>query len=1013
MKRIKTVRSMTISRKNRDVSEYTQDFSIQDIEGLLSLEGHTNLEYLYGDQKTKPYFDYDQLIDEEDSSLIAEHKEKVVENANKIAEFLQVGTDCIKYASRHGKKKDKYKISFRVYIEGVTVIYHQIPNLLRHLGQEEFWDTIPYKKKDQLIALPFGKKGGGDNRILRPEPECADCPLHCFIIQHTNDDDRFVDLSSYGDNIESTSNGDNIESKSNGDEVDSTMTHNDERATIKGKAKVGETNSENFVETGSINLSIPKNVGIIKNLLSLLNPKRATNRKTWIDVGIMLKNIGMDINLWIEFSKTCTDPSKVSSDNDFRKTWDSFAGSSSNPLGIGSLHAWAKEDNPVEYSRLKSLKSFAFIQKPVEQEGSANPDIVRAIREHFPDIIVPDDVLFVVENTGLFFKHAGNTYTIDSRDFSFLVNGEYKGMFCSNQTIKRHFSNIDPKIDPQYNEFTISRPTRDQANLTSVKEGMKLELYHPFTPESVGNVKTEGQKTFRLTTKKTNVVCNTVSNDLRELFSNEYPGSVVLFNQCQINIYNNNNPEDERRSEEDLSQLIVDKNPDVFVRWVFVPDLKSANCNGIFYCLPETNTWKQLPNSFMETVLMSNLPIDDLSQKELKHIQSRRGRSDFLYLCAQKCIDLNFKKKLNNNLDIFPLDNILVDTCNLEKRSIQLQDYITMTTGWSYDPNLASEHKADVTSFFEKIIPNTLFRHTFFAFVASLLCGKRAKKFLVLTDKRSGDNGKSMTLSFLEMFFGHLTRVMKTFLLKATNQKGIDEHNAGMAAMQYKRLLLCDEMSSDQTIDTGLIKELTSGTRATRQGRMFGSGDIFEFPWEAGIILSFNEGCLPKTGTGTDDPQSFWKRAIVIPMVSRFEDEVPEDAEPHTYKADKNIGDQFPVWRSAFLDILIEHWDPDVVNSSTAGDKSWVADLACQHNPLKEWLDTHIKVTKNKKDKILRNDVVEKYLESGDCDPSLKKRDIEKFVESYLKAVSVKYEKRGGRINGDQYSNIAQGVLHC
>lgn len=87
-----------------------------------------------------------------------------------------------------------------------------------------------------------------------------------------------------------------------------------------------------------------------KELVRLLAPWRADDYKSWIEVGLCLNNISSSLkDSWIEFSKM----SDKWQDSD-EETWDNF-NESPGGLNIGSLHRWARTDNPKKYKQIQSL----------------------------------------------------------------------------------------------------------------------------------------------------------------------------------------------------------------------------------------------------------------------------------------------------------------------------------------------------------------------------------------------------------------------------------------------------------------------------------------------------------------------------------------------------------------------------------------------------------------------------------------------------------------------------------
>ena len=86
----------------------------------------------------------------------------------------------------------------------------------------------------------------------------------------------------------------------------------------------------------------------VLQLVPLLSQQRSDDRSTWIEVGLCLHN--MDLNflpLWLEFSRK----SNKYNESVCIKEWNGF-GFKADGLKLGSLHLWAKQDNPEGYKAL-------------------------------------------------------------------------------------------------------------------------------------------------------------------------------------------------------------------------------------------------------------------------------------------------------------------------------------------------------------------------------------------------------------------------------------------------------------------------------------------------------------------------------------------------------------------------------------------------------------------------------------------------------------------------------------
>ena len=96
-------------------------------------------------------------------------------------------------------------------------------------------------------------------------------------------------------------------------------------------------------------LGIETNIGTVKSLVSILDKERAKNYNNWIELGWCLHNISdCLLETWIEFSQRCPDYESTASEC-CHKYWRTMRNSG---LGVGTLHLWAKKDNPQAYAEI-------------------------------------------------------------------------------------------------------------------------------------------------------------------------------------------------------------------------------------------------------------------------------------------------------------------------------------------------------------------------------------------------------------------------------------------------------------------------------------------------------------------------------------------------------------------------------------------------------------------------------------------------------------------------------------
>jgi len=103
---------------------------------------------------------------------------------------------------------------------------------------------------------------------------------------------------------------------------------------------------------------------MVKQLVKCLNKGRAENYEDWVKVGWTLRNIDNRLlGSWIEFSQVST---KYIS-GECEKLWDKMK---LDTLGVGSLHYWAKQDNPKEYTNISDTNIVRLIDKAQGSKGA-------------------------------------------------------------------------------------------------------------------------------------------------------------------------------------------------------------------------------------------------------------------------------------------------------------------------------------------------------------------------------------------------------------------------------------------------------------------------------------------------------------------------------------------------------------------------------------------------------------------------------------------------------------------
>lgn len=123
--------------------------------------------------------------------------------------------------------------------------------------------------------------------------------------------------------------------------LDKRKTTKDKKKMQNGLKRVKISRSKN-----SNHMRPEVNLESVRDLVKILSPERADEYKSWINVGLCLRNIDYSLlSSWIDFSRKSAKYKEGECDD----LWSTMS-TKDDGLGLGSLHRWAKLDNPEDYT---------------------------------------------------------------------------------------------------------------------------------------------------------------------------------------------------------------------------------------------------------------------------------------------------------------------------------------------------------------------------------------------------------------------------------------------------------------------------------------------------------------------------------------------------------------------------------------------------------------------------------------------------------------------------------------
>eukprot|EP00798_Chlamydomonas_sp_ICE-L_P028135 gene28135-biopygen32088 len=730
---------------------------------------------------------------------------------------------------------------------------------------------------------------------------------------------------------------------------------------------------EEMVIRGDYNLSEPKktfdshhgmDVESLYNLVDILDAHRARGYDSWLKIGMALKNTvdtGTDtqrLEIWKAFAKKC--PSKFC-DTMHEKVW---ANLKPQKITLGTLCFLAKEDDPMGYSewvrQCDNKEKKPDVQ--LDKDRIINDLKLKLIHLHIDKImldVVNESIEFKLEN--------GAKGAIHKNQYMVEVDDKYYGSLIDKFPIHEDpgfIKNVPIDKGPYECELrTMDGKTINSAIVKSTD--VHIAFMNIGSDNQYVNVQSITCNACKILDKHViNAINNMIFKAQESHAKNTYgiTQNIFLVNNT-INIHMV------------LAEKFRYAAPEFFSRIKFVPEVKKKECVGdMYYCDPATNRWSNCSNTkitnAIATEFNSKFPSEKNNKKIRLFLDTVRGRSAFLQSVASLVLDETFADNLDSNPDLFAVNNGVFDSSLRDTvvfRNVEMTDNISRCAKWDYqgeDNHHLQRCKEELDDFLRKVMPVDEERDVVLAFFAGLLSGRRKeKKFLAFTDKTSGDNGKSTLMALLGSFFDEYGSSNGTkFMTKGSFARSRDDHDAGLKPMKGVRLLVAEEMKPNIALDEAFIKRIAGGEGVRVGGRSCGTGNSFDFLWQAGIVLVFNEGDCPKFDVGDS---AFVKRMVVVPMRSNF---VLHPEREHEFERRDDLADALPTWRSALAQLLIEHFRrpgrSSIFDNLPVSMTEWKSCIADSANPLTAWLEEVVEVTGASSDAVWIGDLKVRWKES-------------------------------------------------
>ena len=275
--------------------------------------------------------------------------------------------------------------------------------------------------------------------------------------------------------------------------------------------------------------------------------------------------------------------------------------------------------------------------------------------------------------------------------------------------------------------------------------------------------------------------------------------------------------------------------------------------------------------------------------------------------------DKDFYKRMDTNDYLLCFKNGVYDFKNKEFRNGHPEDYITKSTNIDYIPynDVLSHHsevKRELEIFMEQLYSDKDLRTFMWALLSTFLIGGNINQKMYMFIGK-GSNGKSMITSILQNMMGeYCGQLVESYLVN--KRQGIGSATPEIMSLMGTRLAIVNEPSKNQTINDGVMKELTGGTDMITGRKLYGDTVSF-IPKFTPMVCTNNLYQVNSNDNGT------WRRINKIDHTSSFKElkdynasDSPDDIKGfNMFVVDKSIEDskiKSKIWPRIMMSMLVE-----------------------------------------------------------------------------------------------------------
>lgn len=249
-------------------------------------------------------------------------------------------------------------------------------------------------------------------------------------------------------------------------------------------------------------------------------------------------------------------------------------------------------------------------------------------------------------------------------------------------------------------------------------------------------------------------------------------------------------------------------------------------------------------------------PYDNISKK----LRTTTFRNAVITECAHLFHNTEIEEKFDSDPYLLGFDDCILDIKKQEFREGKPEDYVTKTVGYKYNVPVSKEDEEFLEDFLEKVFPDKELRQYFIEWFADVLQGFNFRKEGNVFNE-SGNNAKTVVIKLIKTVLGSYTHTLPITILTGRKTQS-SSATPEFTEHSKDRLLIAQETSKDDRINSGTWKEMTGGDEMY-QRPLYKKGINIRPLFKLCVTCNF----LPHLPS--DDPAS-WDRVKLLPFESKF-----------------------------------------------------------------------------------------------------------------------------------------------